>query len=96
MQVQVNYRRGVELPAHRLWLDRTSAWRILKSAYRAAGLRGKTGCHSTRKTYAQRVYSALGHDLIATQQAMHHSSITSTIQYLSFDEEKVESAILSI
>ena len=77
-------------------LDRTSAWRILKRAYRTAGLRGKTGCHSTRKSYAQKVYKALGHDLIATQQAMHLSSITSTIQYLSFDEEKVEAAILAI
>jgi integrase len=77
-------------------LDRTSAWRTFKRAYRAAGLRGNVACHSTRKTYAQKVYNALGHDLIATQQAMHHSSVTSTIQYLSFEEEKVERAILSI
>ena len=69
---------------------------MLKRAYGAAGLRGKLGCHSTRKTYAQKVYSALGHDLIATQAAMRHASITSTIQYLSFEEEKVERAILSI
>ena len=77
-------------------IGRREAWRLLKRAYKAAGLRGKMACHSTRKTFCQRVYAALKHDLIATQAAMHHSTITSTIQYLSFEEEKLEAAILSI
>ena len=76
-------------------LDRSSAWRILKRAYRTAGLHGNTGCHSMRKTFCQNIYHALGNDLIATQAAMHHASITSTIRYLSFDNARVEAAILA-
>ena len=76
-------------------LDRSSAWRILKRAYRVAGLHGNTGCHSMRKTFCQNVYHALENDLIATQAAMHHASITSTIRYLSFDNARVEAAILA-
>jgi integrase len=76
-------------------LDRSSAWRILKRAYQHAGLQGNTGCHSMRKTFCQNIYRALGNDLIATQAAMHHASITSTIRYLTFDNARVEAAILA-
>lgn len=77
-------------------LDRTAVWKLLKRAYRAASLRGRLACHTTRKTFAKNVYFALGHDLIATQKAMQHRSISSTIQYLSADQERVDRAILSI
>ncbi len=77
-------------------LNRSTVWRLLKAAYRTAGLKGNTGCHSMRKTYCQKVYLALDCDLIATQAAMHHTTITSTLRYLSFDSGKVDAAILSI
>jgi len=48
-----------------------------------------------RKTFCQNVYRALDNDLIATQAAMHHASITSTIRYLTFDGERVDAAILA-
>lgn len=76
-------------------LDRSTAWRRLKEAFRAAGVEGNTGTHSLRKTFCNKVYRALGNDLIATQAAMHHRSITSTIRYLSFDAAEVETAILA-
>jgi integrase len=76
-------------------LDRSGAWRRLKKAFRGAGVEGNTGTHSLRKTFCNRVYRALGNDLIATQAAMHHRSITSTIRYLSFDAVEVEKAILA-
>jgi integrase len=67
----------------------------LKKAFRAAGVEGNTGTHSLRKTFCNKVYRALRNDLIATQAAMHHRSISSTIRYLSFDAAEVESAILA-
>lgn len=76
-------------------LDRSSAWRRLKAAYRAAGVHGNTGVHSLRKTYAQKLYRALGNDLIATGVAMRHANVGSTIRYLSFDNHQVEAAILA-
>jgi integrase len=76
-------------------LDRSGAWRRLKKAFRDAGVEGNTGTHSLRKTFCNKVYRALRNDLIATQAAMHHRSITSTIRYLSFNAAEVERAILS-
>ncbi len=77
-------------------LDRTAVWKLFKKAFAAAKLRGKLACHSTRKTFAQRVYTALGHDLLATQRAMQHASISSTILYLSVDQQRVDDAILRV
>lgn len=76
-------------------LNPSSAWRILKTVFASAGVEGHTGCHSMRKTFCQNVYQALGNDLVATQRAMHHRSITSTVRYLTFDSARVEAAILA-
>ena len=57
------------------------AWRSLKQAHQSAALRGKVACHSTRTIYTKKIYAALGHDLVATQAAMHHASISSKIEY---------------
>jgi site-specific recombinase XerD len=49
-----------------------------------------------RKTFANKVYDALGHDLIKTQRALGHKNINSTACYLSFREEDIDAAILAI
>jgi integrase len=67
----------------------------VKGAFRSAHVHGNTGTHSLRKTHCGKIYKALGHDLIATQAAMHHRSIASTIRYVSFDARQVEAAILA-
>lgn len=76
-------------------MNRKSAWHMLKQAYGACGLTGKLGTHSMRKTFAKRVYDKLGGDLMKTQKALGHARVTSTVSYLSFNEEDVEDAILS-
>jgi len=81
---------------HNKPLTRTGAWSLLKSAFESLGMTGKLATHSMRKTFADRVYSKLNYDLVKTQRAMGHRSIQSTISYLSFKEEEVEQAILSI
>lgn len=75
-------------------LNRRSAWAMLKKAYGARGLTGKTGTHSMRKTFAKRIHEKLGRDIMKTQKALGHARITSTCSYLSFAEEEVEDAIL--
>lgn len=77
-------------------ITRIQAFRILKDAYAANGLMGKLGTHSMRKTFADRIYNRLSRDLIKTQRALGHKSIDSTISYLSFREEEITEAILSI
>lgn len=73
---------------------RQHAWRIFKRAVTAAALTGKLGTHAMRKTFAKRVYHALGKDLINTQKAMGHASVASTASYLAFEQDEIDKAIL--
>lgn len=77
-------------------ISRIQAWNILTIAYKASGLTGALGTHSLRKTFADRVYEKLGHDLLKTQRALAHRDIKSTISYLAFKQQDVDEAILSI
>jgi hypothetical protein len=43
-----------------------------------------------RKTFANRVYHQLNHDLVKTQRAMGHKNINSTVAYLSFAEDEID------
>ncbi len=83
-------------------IDRTQAWRILNETFQAAGLIGKLGTHSMRKTFANNIYKyflkkvAQGEPIDAfrsTSKALGHTDIKSTDQYLSFLEEDVDEAI---
>ena len=77
-------------------ITRVQAFRVLTEVYEANGLMGKLGTHSMRKTFADRIYERLGRDLIKVQRALGHRCINSTVSYLSFREEEITEAILSI
>jgi integrase len=77
-------------------MTRQQAWAILQEAYKTNGLTGQLGTHSMRKTFANRVYTALKGDLVKTQRAMGHKNINSTVSYLSFKEEDIDAAVLAI
>lgn len=77
-------------------ITRMHAWRILKEAYGSNEMTGKLGTHSMRKTFADRIYDKLDRDMVKTQKALGHRNINSTVQYLSFREEEIDEAILSI
>lgn len=77
-------------------ISRVQYHRILKEAVQANELTGKIATHSMRKTFADRVYEALGHDIFRTQKALGHKNINSTVQYLSFKESDIEAAILAM
>lgn len=75
---------------------RVHAWRILNKAFTQLELTGKLGTHCMRKTFANKVYAALKGDLIKTQKALGHVSINSTVSYLSFKQEDIDEAILTL
>lgn len=81
-------RRGINRP-----VGRVQYHRILKEVAQANELTGKIATHSMRKTFADRVYKALGKDIFRLQKAMGHKNINSTVQYLSFKEADIEKAI---
>ena len=77
-------------------MSRVAGWRVLKRAYRRAGLDGPgLASHSMRKTFAARVYEAVAHDLVKTQRAMGHRNINSTVQYIGFLDADIDRAILA-
>jgi site-specific recombinase XerD len=76
-------------------LSRQGAWKVLKEACAAADVRGPTGCHSTRKSFAERAFVELGRDLHHLQAVMGHSSISSTIKYLGIDRQLVYRAFMA-
>lgn len=84
-------RKGMNRP-----ITRYRAWSILKAAYRACKLQGKVACHSTRKFFAEKLYSASGNSLIKTQRGLGHKNISSTISYLSVDDNEIDEIILSL
>ncbi len=77
-------------------ITRRQAWFVLKQAFRKAGLEGKLGTHSLRKTFANRIYERVKHDLLKTKTALGHKNINSTISYLSFRQDEVDEAILGV
>lgn len=72
------------------------AFEVLKTAYRAAKLQGNTGTHSMRKSFCKRVYDASGKDLLITQRAMNHVSLSSTQSYLDCDAEVVDELVANL
>ena len=83
-------RKGANKPVSRIHV-----WRILREAYETNSMAGNLGTHSMRKTFANRIYDRLGHDLVKTQRALGHRNINSTVSYLSFREEEIDEAILA-
>jgi site-specific recombinase XerD len=73
-------RTGANRPLSRQW-----AWKVLKVAYVAADVHGPTGCHSTRKSFAERAFVELGRDLhhlqavMSTAQLARPSNISASI-----------------
>jgi integrase len=81
-------RKGANRP-----ISKVQAWRILHEAVTTNELTGKVGTHAMRKTFANRVYHQLNHDLVKTQRAMGHKNINSTVAYPSFIEDEIDQAI---
>lgn len=77
-------------------IGKVQAWKVIHGSALDAGVGGKVGTHSMRKTFANAVYEKLGRDLVRTQKALGHRNINSTVSYLSFREEDIDQAILAL
>lgn len=76
-------------------VSREQAWRILKESFNSNELQGNLGTHAMRKTFCNRMYEKLNHDLVKCQRAMGHANVNSTVAYLSFREEEITDAFLA-
>ncbi len=72
-------------------MTRIAAHDVLKLAFEAAGLNGKLGTHSLRKSYAQRLYEQTS-DIYAVQEMLGHKKVVTTQQYLGVNYASVREA----
>lgn len=63
----------------------------LMAAFEEAGLNGKLGTHSMRKSYAQRLYSQTG-DIFLVQEMLGHKSVATTQKYLGVNYAEAREA----
>jgi site-specific recombinase XerD len=82
-------RKGANQP-----ISKVQAWQILHEAVVTNELTGTLGTHMMRKTFANRLYERLGHDLFKTQKALRHQNVNSTVRYLHVDQHEINQAIL--
>lgn len=80
-------RKGKGLKA----MSRIAAHDVLKPAFENAGLNGKLGTHSLRKSYAQRLYEQTN-DIYAVQEMLGHKSVVTTQRYLGVNYAGVREA----
>ena len=64
----------------------------LMAAFDAAGLNGKLGTHSMRKSFAQRLYSQTN-DIFVVQEMLGHKNVATTQKYLGVNYAEVREAL---
>ena len=72
-------------------MTRIAAHNALRRAFEDAGLNGKLGTHSLRKSYAQRLYEQTN-DIYAVQEMLGHKSVVTTQRYLGVNYASVRDA----
>jgi site-specific recombinase XerD len=76
-------------------MTRGQAHKVLEAAFFKAGLNGKLATHSLRKSFAQRIYDAIG-DIYLVAELLGHQSIETTKTYLGISYQKMQRAVVMI
>ncbi len=69
-------------------MDRFTAYRILKTACKAAGLNENIGTHTMRKTFGYHHYKKFK-DVAMLQKIFNHSSPQITLKYIGIEQEQI-------
>lgn len=72
-------------------LTRVSAWRILNSAAKEAGLEG-IGTHTMRKTFGFHYYR-MSKDIAMLQKIFNHSSPAVTLRYIGITQDAIDESL---
>jgi integrase len=77
-------------------LRRETVHDIFMDAFDVLRMGTGLGTHCMRKTFATNVYKKLNYDIFSTQKALGHRFLSTTVQYLKVDEDKIKDAILNL
>ena len=73
-------------------ISRQRAYQILNDVCRAAGVKERIGCHTTRKTFGYHFYKQY-HDLVKLQRILGHSSTRDTLVYIGMIDDEVDESL---
>lgn len=76
-------------------ITRKAADDAINAAFLTAGLNGKLGTHSMRKSFAQRLYDQTG-DIFTVGQMLGHKQVDTTQKYLGVNYKSVREALEAI
>lgn len=76
-------------------ISRIQAWRIIREAARAVGLKGIIGCHSLRKTFGYHAWKN-GVPVAVIMDIYNHSSFAITQRYLGVSQDDRDKVYLSM
>ena len=76
-------------------LTRKGADDAINKAFKLAGLNGKLGTHSLRKSFAQRLYSETG-DIFVVKEMLGHKNVNTTQKYIGVNYKSVREALEAI
>ena len=88
--------RGPDLFPSRMGgtITRYTAHTMLKDGFKRAGLKGALATHSMRKSFAKKIYAALGHDLVSLRDALGHSNVSTTMDYVTPNQSAIDRAVM--
>lgn len=70
-------------------LERVAAYYIIKNACEKAGIEGRIGTHTLRKTFGYHHYKKFK-DIVMLQKIFNHSSPYTTLRYIGIEQEQIE------
>ena len=73
-------------------ISRQRAYQIINEVCRAAGVKERIGCHTTRKTFGYHFYKQY-HDLVKLQRILGHSSSRDTLVYIGMIDDEVDESL---
>lgn len=73
-------------------LSRTQGWRLIRAALDAAGVVERTGTHSFRKTFAQRLHDG-GVEIAVISELLGHVDVRDTMRYFGVTDEQADRAV---
>ena len=73
-------------------ISRQRAYQIINEVCRAAGVKERIGCHTTRKTFGYHYYKQY-HDLVKLQRILGHSSTRDTLVYIGIVDDEVDESL---